>query len=199
MNNKNLKNKIYINFLLLVVIFAIFYFLIYALYTGSGTFYNPEKGISQLLTDKKDYTAALATADSYNKKVLKTNSEYNTALETLPIEKLNNILPASSDPILTVYELIRIAARPESNLHISNPTYSDSGEVGNGNKKYNTISVSFSVEGTYNQVKAFLKNLENSQKIFDVTSLSFSSSRDTKPGTALSFSITVDTYYLKKQ
>ncbi|MEA4910479.1 hypothetical protein SDC9_33228 [bioreactor metagenome] len=199
MPNKNLKNKIYVNFLLLVVSFAIFYFFIYALYTGSGTFYNPEKGISELLTDKKDYTAALAVADSYNQKVIKTNSDYAQALNTLPIDKLNNVLPASSDPILAIYELSRIAARPESNLHLTSPRYIDDGDVQGLNKNYNTIAISFSVEGTYGQIKSFLKNLENSEKIFNVTNLDFSSSRDSRPGSALNYTITVETYYLKKQ
>lgn len=198
MPNKKLKNKIYVNFLLLVAAFGIFYFIIYALYTGNGTFFTPKRSISQLLTDKKDYTAALAVADSYNQKVVRTNTDYMQALNTLPIDKLNNLLPNTSDPILAIYELSRIAERPESNLRLTAPRYIDDGES-NTNKNFNTISISFTIEGTYGQLKSFLKNLENSEKIFNITNLDFTSSRDTRAGTSLKYNITVETYYLKKQ
>lgn len=199
MLNKKLKNKIYINFLLLVVSFSIFYFFIYALYTGNGTFYAPERSISELLTDKKDYTAALAVADSYNQKVVRTNSNYVEALNNLPIEKLNNVLPTNSDPVLAVYELTKIAQRPESGLRLTSPKYVDDGDSTQTFKSYNTIAISFVVEGTYGQVKAFLRNLENSEKIFNITDLNFTSSRDSRPGSSLRYNITVETYYLKKQ
>lgn len=197
MRNQRMKNKIYINLLLILASFAIIYLFIYPQYSGSGTFYSPEKSISSLRKDKKDYTAALAMADTYNLQVIKTNNDYREALNTLPIDKLNKVLPTESDPILTIYELLRIANRPESNMRLISPRYVDNGNDNNPSKKYNTLSISFSVEGTYGQLKAFLRNLEESEKIFNVTSLDFSSSRDTRAQSSLRYSMTVETYYLK--
>ena len=198
MRNQRIKNKIYTNLFLILISFAILYFFIYPQYTGKGTIYSPKKNISTLLRDKKDYTTALEVAALFNQRVIKNNRDYKEALDNLPIEKINKILPLESDPIITIYELLLIAERPESSMRLASPRYVDDGNVTNSNKKYNTLTVSFSTEGTYEQLKAFLKNLENSEKIFNITSLDFSSSRDTKSQSSLRYGMSVETYYLAK-
>lgn len=198
MRNQRMKIKIYTNLLLVLAIFAVVYIFLYPQYSGKGSIYNPEKSISALLVDKSDYTVALDVAASFNNRVIKTNRDYEEALNTLPIDKLNKILPIETDPILTIYELSLIAARPESKMSIISPRYVDNSAATGPNKKYSTLSISFSVEGTYEQMKAFLKNLENSEKIFNVVTMSFNSSRETRAGSLLTYSITLETYYLTK-
>lgn len=199
MHSEKLKNKLYINFLLIVAIFGIVYLFIYPQYTGKGTIYHPETGISSLLKDKKDYSDAVSLAKTYDSKINNANQNYMDALNKLPIEKLNSILPTSIDPVYVVYELTKIAARPESGLVLSGPKFTDDGANNSNNKKYNTLTVSFTLEGTYESVKAFLNNLENSQRIYTVTSLSFSSTADTRSTTPIKYNVTVETYYLKQK
>lgn len=198
MPNSKLRNKVYINTFLLLVIIAIFYFIIYPQYSGSGVFYNPTNNISSLLEKNKSYDKALAIAVDYNKKIININKEYNDALERLPVDTLNRVLPTSADPVLVIYELSEIARRPESSMLLVSPKFSDNGNDKNTNKKFNTLSISFTVEGTYASLKSFLKNLESSERIYNVTSLNFSSAQDTKSTSALKYNITVDTYYLKQ-
>ena len=200
MHSEKLKNKIYINFLLIAAIFGIIYLFIYPQYTGTGSIYHPEKGISTLLQEKKDYQDAISLAETYNSKIRKANEDYGDALNKLPIDKLNSVLPSSIDPVYIVYELTKIAARPESGLILTSPKFTDDG-VGNANtnKKYNTMTISFGVEGTYDNIKAFLTNLENSERIYNVTNLSFTSSSETRSTSAMKYSVTVETYYLKQK
>ncbi len=202
MQNQRIKNKIYINLLLILVIGFIIYFLIYPQYSGKGTFYSPQKNISSLLKSKTDSDSAILIANTYNTKLAKINSDYNNALERLPVDTLNKILPSNLDSVMIIYELTKIASLPGSNMLLTDPKLSDDGAEGssqNTNKKYNTISVTFNVKGTYDSIKFFLKNLENSDRIFNVTKLNFSSAQDTKANSILSYSISVETYYLKQK
>ncbi|MEI6352849.1 MAG: type 4a pilus biogenesis protein PilO [Candidatus Nomurabacteria bacterium] len=198
MSNNKLKNKIYIDLFILVIIIAIFYFVIYPQYSGSGTFYSPKDNISSLLEESKGLDIALNTVNGYNNKIINTNKSYSETLNNLPVDTLDKVLPSSADPILVIYELSEIAKRPESGLLLLSPKFSDDSNDKSPNKKFNTLSVSFTVQGTYESLKAFLKNLENSNRVYNVTALSFSSSQDSRAISALDYTITVDTYYLKQ-
>ena len=203
MQNEKIKNKIYLNVLLVLLIGSICYFFIYPQYSGQGTFYSPEKNISTLLKNKKDYDNALSIAADYNNKIVKTNTEYNKATEELPLSTLNKILPSSIDPVIIIYRLTKIAALPGSGMLLTDPRFSDDGANGGAspdpNKKYNTLSVDFSMQGTYDSMKYILKNLENSDRVFNVTKLDFSSDPSAKATSILKYSMTVETYYLKQK
>jgi Tfp pilus assembly protein PilO len=198
MPNGKLRNKVYSNIFILLVIIGIFYFIIYPQYTGSGVFYNTEKNISTLLEQSHGYDKAILIANDYNKKIASTNKAYSDKLSELSVETINKVLPTSADPVLVIYELSEIAKRPESNMLLVSPKFSDNSSDKSANKKFNTLTVSFTVEGTYDSMKAFLKNLENSNRIYNVTALNFSSAQDTRATSALKYSVTVETYYLKQ-
>lgn len=202
MQNDKLKNKIYLNILLIILIGAISYFFIYPQYTGQGTFYSPQNNISSLLKQKSDYSSALSIAGDYNSKIAKVNTDYNNALQNLPIDTLNKVLPTSVDPVITIYQLTKIAALPGSDMLLTDPRFSDDGATGNSsdpNKKYNTLAIDFNLQGSYDAMKYFLKSLENSEKIFNVTNLNFSSSEDAKSGSIFKYTVKVETYYLKQK
>jgi Tfp pilus assembly protein PilO len=197
MHSEKLKNKIYTNLLLILVIFGIFYLFIYPIYSGKGTIYKPEKSISEYLKEKKDMNEAISIVGDYDRKLAETNSAYVKALNTLPIDDLNKILPDKADPVMIVYELSKIAMSSGSNMMLSSPRFTDDGDSNNSDKQYNTISVSFSLEGTYQNLKNFLKNLETSERIYNVTSLDFSSDQDDTSSSVNKYSVVVETYYLK--
>lgn len=203
MQNEKIKNKLYLNLLLILVIGGISYFFIYPQYTGQGTFYSPQKNISSLLRNKTDYENALSIANDYNIKIAKVNNDYDNAVKKLPLETLNKILPSSVDPVIVVYELTKIAALPGSEMLLTEPRFSDDGSnnvnLSNQNKKYNTLAVDFNIQGTYENLKLFLKNLENSDRVFNVTKLNFSSAQDVKSVSVLKYALTVETYYLKQK
>lgn len=199
MNSKKMKNKIYTNFLLTVVIFGIIYFFIYPLYAGGGAIYHPEKSLSQMLEEKRNYTSAINIAEGYLAKISKTSNDYFNALNSLPIDTLNRVLPTNADPVYVVYEISKIASLPESGMIIQNPKVIDDGQDKNTNKKFNTLSVSFTVEGSYQNLKSFLSNLEKSERVYNITGLSFSTAQDTGANTPIKYNLVVDTYYIKNK
>ena len=197
MHKDKLKNKILVNFFLILLIFGISYFFIYPIYTGKGSIYVPKKSISAYLEEKKDLSDAITIIQDYDRKISETNSSYFNAKNKLP-EDLEKILPEGADPVIIVYELTNIAKAPGSNMLLSAPRFTDDGDSNAPNKKYNTISISCSLEGTYENLKNFLKDLENSQRVYNVTSLDFITSQDNRANTVNKYSITIETYYLKK-
>lgn len=194
MHSEKVKNRIYVNLFIILIIFGIWYLFISPQYSGSGNFYSPTKNIKTLLQTKKDMSGALTIVQKYDQQLGQATARYNEALSTLPIDKLDKILPTTVDPVVIVYELTEIAARPESGLLLGSPKVAISDP--SSKVKYGTLSVTFSTQGSYEAIKTFLQNLENSERIYNVTSLSFSAPQDGTASQIYTYSITVETYYL---
>lgn len=79
------------------------------------------------------------------------------------------------------------------------------GSATEDNKPYGSFSVSFTVQGPYDQFLQFLKTLESSLRIVDVTSITFSSvenvEKDPKKVSNIKnvyeYNVTIKTYWLK--
>ena len=196
MHNEKLKNKIYTNLFLILIIFGIIYFFIVPTYSGGGSIYTPKNSVSSLLDEKKGINDAIIIADQYKQRLLTINNDFLNAENGLPVDELNRALPSEADPVLIVYELTTIAKRPESAMTLSAPSYSDTGPADSG-RPYSTITVNFQIEGTYVELKSFLKNLERSKRIYNVVSVSFNSKDDSVSSTINKYSVSVETYYLQ--
>lgn len=194
MHSEKIKNRIYLNLFVILVIFGIWYLFISPQYSGSGNFYSPTKNIKTLLQTKKDMSGAVTIVKKYDQQLGQANGRYVDALNTLPIAELDKILPTTVDPVVIVYELTKIAALPESGLLLSAPKVSINDP--SDKVKYGTLSVSFATQGSYEAIKTFLQNLENSKRIYNVTSLSFTAPQDSTVSQLYKYSITVETYYL---
>ncbi len=195
MHSDKVKNKFYYNLLLILVSFGIIYFFIYPMYSGTGQIYSPKKGIKDLLQEKNDLNNALDIVQDYDIKLGEANKSYSQALGALPLDELNKILPTSADPVLIAYEITKIAGRSGSNMLLSGLSVN---EGQSSNKKYNTMTINFSTEGSYDNLKNFLHDLETSQRIYNVSSLSFSSEKDSISSSVYKYSLTIETYYLSK-
>lgn len=191
MHSEKVKNKFYYNLLLILVSFGIIYFFIYPMYTGSGQIYSPKKGIKALLQQKKDITSAVTVVAGYDNKLGAANQNYSSSIASLNLDDLNKILPTSADPVLIAYEITGIAKR--SGMLLEGLSVRDGAS---DNKKYNVMNITFSTEGSFNSLKNLLHDLERSQRIYNVTSLSFSTDKDSTASSLYKYSISVETYYL---
>ncbi len=197
MHGERLKNKIYVNLLLILFIFGIIYIFTYPLYSGKGSIYKPKKSISTYIEEKKNLTDAINILEKYNMKLAEANSAYFNASNNLP-QDLEKILPNNADPVIIVYELTNIAKSAGSQMLLATPRVTDDGNTDSSQaKKYNTISVSFNLEGTYENIKHFLKDLENSKRIYNVKSLDFTTEQNSVGTTVNKYALVVETYYLK--
>jgi hypothetical protein len=223
------------NFLPIALIVAsvgIFMVYINPTYTAdTGAVDNAGKSIKELQVVEKDYTDAFAKTREIRAIYDGLLNKFNTVSGTSNDEKIAKLLPDHIDSVRLIIDLNNIAFRygmSLSNIFLTlpvsaskssatsgqvAPTQTSSGvpaSVGPDYRLYDSIKLSFSVTGTYSNFSAFLKDLESSLRLIDVTSLTFSSGKFAQPGSVApssgvgsagsdvyTYTMTVKTYYLK--
>lgn len=124
---------------------------------------------------------------------------YNT-LSTADKDRLNKIVPDNVDNVRLIIDVKDdIAARHGLSLRniktISpQPQSPATGSVSSSAGKFGTVTLSFSVSTTYDRFTAFLKDLEASLRIMDVSKLTISSN---EVGT-YDFTVELKTYWLRQ-
>ncbi len=110
--------------------------------------------------------------------------------------RLEKMLPNSVENVGLVIDIDNIASR--YGMNIRNTKVSEIGSranatIGPDSKKYGSIALSFTITSDYNTFISFLRDLESSLRLVDITALSFSTARDGR----YDFNITLQTYWLK--
>lgn len=115
------------------------------------------------------------------------------------ITKIVKMLPDGVENVGLIIDIDNIASK--YGMRIRNTKVNDGGSTKGSNvavagpdsKKYGTIALSFSVSSTYEYFISFLKDLEASQRLVDVTALTFTSNKEGR----YEFNVTLQTYWLK--
>lgn len=113
------------------------------------------------------------------------------------VDKLTKMLPDGVENVGLVIDIDNIASK--YGMRIRNTKINEvsarsgSSAVGPDSKRYGIISLTFSVTSSYENFLVFLKDLESSVRLVDVTNLSFSSN----PAGRYDFNLTIQTYWLK--
>ena len=112
------------------------------------------------------------------------------------IDKLTKMIPDGVENVGLIIDIDNIASK--YGMRIRNTKINDSSAKtaavsGPDAKKYGTIGLSFSISSRYEDFVAFLRDLESSQRLVDVTNLSFSSNKEGR----YEFNVTLQTYWLK--
>ena len=113
-------------------------------------------------------------------------------------DKLKKMLPDGVENVRLIIDIDNIASK--YGLKIRNTKVNDissrangAGAIGPDSSKYGVISMSFAVSASYENFLLFLRDLESSERLVDVTNLAFASS---KPN-AYDFNVVIQTYWLK--
>jgi len=115
------------------------------------------------------------------------------------IDKIVKMLPDGVENVGLIIDIDNIASKYGMrirNTKISEGSGAKSASVavaGPDSKKHGTIALSFSISSTYENFLMFLKDLEASQRLVDVTALTFSSNKEGR----YEFNVTLQTYWLK--
>lgn len=164
------------------------------------------------------YNAALAKAAQLQGLKATLLSRYN-AFNAADLARLQVLLPDSVNNIGLILDLDTLAHRfgfSITNVNIDSTALASpngagkSGTVGSANV-YDSLGVSFAINGTYAQYLQFISNLETSLRIVDLVNVTVASggtssvvpSLNQKPGATVSsgptynFTITLRTYWLK--
>lgn len=114
------------------------------------------------------------------------------------VDKLVKMLPDGVENVGLIINIDDIAGKyglkiKNTRVNETSSRVTAAGAIGPDSTKYGTISMTFSITAPYSQFLVFLRDLESSQRLVDVTNLSFSASKvDT-----YDFNVTIQTYWLK--
>ncbi len=113
------------------------------------------------------------------------------------VDKITKMLPDGVENVGLIIDIDNIASKYGMRIRNTKVNDGTSGKAaavaGPDAKKNGTISLSFSVSSTYENFVAFLKDLESSERLVDVTALTFTSNKEGR----YEFNVTLQTYWLK--
>lgn len=201
----------------------------YTAMTGSADIAS--KSIQELQSEENDYKDALNKTREIELVRGGLLSKFN-ALKDSDKEKIAKLLPDHIDSVRLIIDMNNIAAKygmSLTNLVLTasgvlpvvkattagNATPTAGGAtgaptfVGPDERQYDSIKLGFTVTGTYDNFIQFLKEIEESLRVVDITSLSFGTIKPTIPilgqgavsstpvSNLYTYTMTVRTYYLK--
>ncbi|MEX0917169.1 MAG: type 4a pilus biogenesis protein PilO [Candidatus Paceibacterota bacterium] len=156
--------------------------------------------IKTLQTEREEFDEAL----NKSKELQAIRDQLLTRYNTFPpedLERLQKLLPDNVDNVRLILDLDEIAS--SYGLRVQNVAVREGSEqseentsrptIGKNNGSVSSVLLTFSVNATYSNFVAFLKDLEQSLRIVDVESLSFSSSEND----LYEYTMSVRTYWLK--
>jgi len=181
----------------------------FLLLTGVGFFWYIQPtyaDIQNLQETVTEYEETLSQVKSLQDQ-LGQKLEKRDAISNDQLSRLDRILPSTVDTVRFLIELDQIAA--QHGMSVQNVSFSGAPEAFGGSggsdesADYNTLSASFSVSGSYTEIQDFMRDIERSSRLMDVTSFSLQSARDTseeeEEGSLRAgeneYSITLQTYW----
>lgn len=170
---------------------------IVAAVAGFFMYTNPKyQELKAKMTDYQKIIEANNKATTLRAVRQKLNDDRNRIPEA-DIDKLAKMLPDSVENVGLIIDMDNIASK--YGMRIRNTKIGDvSGSRGGTSagpdaRKNGAITLSFSVTSSYENFLIFLRDLESSVRILDVTALTFTSGKDGR----YDFNITLQTYWLK--
>jgi len=153
------------------------------------------------------YDAALEKASELQARKQELLSRYN-AFNPTDREKLEKLLPDHVDNVRLILDLDSLAGKHNiavQNVVVSGQTgavgtQSAVGAIGASKQKYDSLTLTFTTQGTYQTFQEFMADLELSLRIVDLVSLKIASitSSDARAAEPLyTYTLTIRTYWLK--
>lgn len=163
--------------------------------------YRGENGSSpnvvNLMNERKQYLEALDKSSEF---IDQTNrlTKINNNLSSGDLERLKKLLPDHVDNVRLIIDIDDIASKYGfhiKNIKIDNNVAgaSSQGELGPDDKPYGTLVFSFKMTASYDKFRSFIKDMEESLRIVDITGISFNA---TESGD-YDYEITMKTYWVK--
>ena len=148
-----------------------------------------------LVTEKSDLDNTLGNTKAFKATIDGKIVEYN-AFDSVKREKLDKMISDNIDNVRIIMNLNNIAANHGMtirNITMKTGVGAAGSKVGPDTKDYNVASIGLTVSAPYSRFLDFLKDLEKSLPLVDVSSLSFSSGDKD----IYDFNLEVKTYWLK--
>lgn len=150
--------------------------------------------IKELLVEKNDYNRALDNSKELQAARDKLLEKFN-AMSKKDRDMLSKLLPDNIDNVRLIIDVDEMAKKYGMRIrNFKADAVSQQDTIGRDSTPYGVLTFSFSTTASYNVFIAFLKDLERSLRLMDITLVSFNSS-DTSQ--LYDFGVTLKTYWLK--
>ena len=181
---------------LILIIISIGTFFAYTDKNYRGTeLANGDKSIQELQAEYANYQEALTNDQAIREQRQKLQDKKGKFSEE-NIVKLEKLLPDNIDNIKLIIDMNNIASKRGLELKgakLDTSVKTDPNKLGADNSKYGTVGISFSVVSSYDNFQVFLKDLEKSLRLVEVTDLSVTGNNNG----LYDFSVGLKTYWLK--
>lgn len=166
--------------------------------------YDKVKASSAQITQ---YDEALNKAAELQQLKQSLLSKYNT-FNPADVERLQKLLPDHVDNVRLILDIDSIAGRHAmaiqnvvvSSSQSAKSTQTAIGTVSSSRQKYDSLTIKFTSQGTYENFRGFLDEMQRSLRIVDLTSLSITRTADSGVASAAplyDFEVVMRTYWLK--
>lgn len=155
---------------------------------------NGSKNIVSLMDERKQYLNVLDKSSEFIEETNKL-TKINNELSNDDLERLKKLLPDHIDNVRLIIDIDEMASKygfRMGNIKIDNGAVSGD-VVESDSKPYGTTILSFSITTSYSKFRSFVKDLEKSLRIFDITSVSFTAN-DTGN---YDYNLVIKTYWIK--
>lgn len=157
---------------------------------------NPEyQSIKTLQTDIADYQKAFGKSNEVLKKRGELQSRYKQ-FTNADLDAVKKLLPDHVDNVQLILDINGMARENNmliSKIKIEEDKSASATQIGPDNKLYSSILVSFKTKAEYSRFISFIKDLEQSLRLVDITNLSFK----IDPKNITEYGVTIRTYWLK--
>lgn len=152
--------------------------------------------VQDLREEESQFDQALTRSKELQRVRDQLLSRYNVIPQT-DIDRLEKLLPDNIDNVRLILDIDSIAARygmRTRNVQLDNTdTRETRGQIGQDEREYQSVVLSFSVSGPYSTFRSFLEDLERSLRLVDIVGVSFSSDESG----SYDYSVSIKTYWLK--
>jgi Tfp pilus assembly protein PilO len=131
-------------------------------------------------------------------KIRKDLEDKYKSIKKEDLDKLNKMIPDTVDNVRLILDIDNIAKK--RGMRVQNPSVEMSGSTDKSkkgtlsdSKPYGSITMSFDVSASYEDFLAFMKDLEESLRLVDVTQLSIKSTKED----IYNYNVTIQTYWLR--
>ena len=169
---------------------------------GFAVFIVPHyNNISALRAQEADYQTVLTNAHQLKQESNALVTKYNS-FDPIQLGELQTILPSNPENMKLILALQNVASQNGmvlQNVKIDDPTNSQgsgsSGRPGATSSDLGTLTINFSLAGPYDSFTSFIKTIERSLRMLEITNISFAVS-DPKSQN-YQYTVSVKTYWLK--
>lgn len=158
------------------------------------------KIIQETLKEEEKFNHALDKSKELQEVRDRLLSRYNT-FSTEELNRLSKLLPDHVDNVRLILDIDHIASAYGmriKNVAVGNKGNKPEGVIGPDIVPYQSVSLAFSIVSSYDALKDFIRDLEKSLRIVDITDISLASSKSILEKSDLyEYNISLKTYWLK--